>query len=149
MLVHTTDPQRIKDLIVTHRAAVVDFSTEWCGPCKKLAEDFKAVEKKYGDKVAIIEIDKDIVSGRKAVGGQVTEKQFIEILPFYADVARMGGVPVLVFFKDGKRIEKILDEGEQKVGIIFGAIPGLKAPGNQFVSIEEIMDREKMIATKT
>ncbi|MBN2150960.1 MAG: hypothetical protein JW839_05930 [Candidatus Lokiarchaeota archaeon] len=148
MLVHTNDPARIKGLIEAHRAAIVDFSTEWCGPCKKLAVDLEDVEKEYGSEVAIIGVDKDVVSGRKKVEGQVDEARFAQVLPFYADVAGLGGVPVLVFFKDGKRIGKILDEGEREAGMIFGAIPGLKKPGNAFVSIEEIMEREDMVAAR-
>lgn len=145
MLKHTDDPVMIKQLIESHSAAIVDFSTEWCGPCKRLADDLERLNKKYGD-VAIIKVDKDVVSGRKKVEGQASQEKFLEVLPFYSDVARLGGVPVIVFFKNGKKIEKILDEGEQKKGMVFGAIPGLKSPGNQFVSIEEIMAREKMIA---
>jgi len=146
MLEHSDDPATIKRLIESHPAAIVDFSAEWCGPCKQLAVDLEKVNKKYGDEVAIVKVDKDVVSGRKEVKGQVPMDKFVEILPFYADVARLGGVPVIVFFKDGKKIDKILDDGESKKGMVFGALPGLKAADNQFTSIEEIMAREKMIA---
>nr|MDO8111830.1 thioredoxin family protein [Candidatus Sigynarchaeota archaeon] len=146
MLKHSNDPVTIKQLIESHPAAIVDFSAEWCGPCKRLAKDLEKLNLKYDDEVVIIEVDKDVVAGRKNVEGQVTTQKFVEILPFYSEVAQLGGVPVIVFFKNGKKIEKILDEGEKNNGMIFGAIPGLKAPGNQFVSIEEIMESEKMIA---
>ena len=145
MLIRTNDPAEIKRLIELHAAAIVDFSTEWCGPCKMLAEDLKEVEQKYGDTVAVIKVDKDIVAGRKQSEGQVAEADFAEILPFYSDVHALGGVPVIVFFKDGVRIDKILDAGEQMKGAIFGYIPGVKSPGNTSISIEEIMAREKMI----
>lgn len=145
MLEHTDDPATIKRLIESHPAAIVDFSTEWCGPCKQLANDLEKLNKKYGDDVTIIKVDKDIVSGRKESKGQASPQKFMELLPFYDDVSRLGGVPVLVFFKDGKKIDKILDDGEQKKGMVFGAIPGLKVSGNKFTSIEEIMAREKMI----
>nr|MDO8083631.1 thioredoxin family protein [Candidatus Sigynarchaeum springense] len=142
MIVDTTDPAKIKGLIKEHRAVIVDFSTDWCGPCKILAKDFIALEKKYGSELVIIEVDKDVVTGNKQVDGQVPEEKFVEILPFFADVVKQGGVPVLVFFKDGKLINKILDKGERFESMIFGAIPCLKKPANKCVSIEEIMDRE-------
>jgi len=144
MITQTDDPATIKQLIETHAAAIVDFSTEWCGPCNMLAQDLKVIEKKYGD-VAIIKVDKDVIAGRKKVDGQVDEADFKQQLPFYADVNSLGGVPVIVFLKDGKPIDKILDEGERMKGMIYGYIPAVPSPGNKTITIEEIMAREKMI----
>ncbi len=148
MIVHTENPAEIKRLIAAHPAAIVDFSTQWCGPCKRLAAELQAVDGRYGEKVAIIEVDKDAVRDRSASSDAAAEKGFSYELPFYKDVSELGGVPVIVFFKDGKIIEKVLDAGEPKKGMIFGLIPGLKAPGNQSISIEEIMLREKMVARR-
>jgi thiol-disulfide isomerase/thioredoxin len=145
---HTEDPTEIKRLIATHPAAIVDFSTQWCGPCKRLEPELQAVDGRYGENVAIIKVDKDAVRDRSASSDAAAEKGFSDDLPFYKDVSELGGVPVIVFFKDGKLIEKILDPGESKKGMIYGLIPGLKAPGNQCISIEEIMLREKMVAKR-
>jgi thiol-disulfide isomerase/thioredoxin len=148
VIVHTEDPDEIKRLIASHPAAIVDFSTQWCGPCKKLELELQTVDGRYGANLAIIKVDKDAVRDRSASSDAVAEKGFSDDLPFYKDVSDLGGVPVIVFFKDGKLIDKVLDAGEPKKGMIFGLIPGLKAPGNQSISIEEIMLREKMVARR-
>ena len=66
MIVHTEDPAEIKRLIAAHPATIVDFSTQWCGPCKRLELELQTVDGRYGKDVAIIKVDKDAVRDRSA-----------------------------------------------------------------------------------
>jgi len=146
MITRTEDPGIIKKLIESSAAAIVDFSTEWCGPCQKLAKDLEAVNTKYGKQIAI-KADNDVVKGRATRDGKkkIPIDEFMKLLPFYKDVDACGGIPVILFFKHGKRIDKIVLEGEAFNGLVFGAIPGLDVPASGYPSIEGIMRENGMV----
>ncbi|MCF8114509.1 MAG: conjugal transfer protein TraF, partial [Desulfotignum sp.] len=44
---------------IKNKAALVDFSAPWCGPCRQMAPVISKLKEKYKDKAAIVEIDID------------------------------------------------------------------------------------------
>ena len=51
------DTQNI--VLKTNVPVILDFYATWCGPCKMLAPELKALQKEYKDKLVIYKIDVD------------------------------------------------------------------------------------------
>jgi thioredoxin 1 len=75
------------ELINSNKPVLVDFSAEWCGPCKMMKPILEKVKADLGDSATIIkvDVDKDVDKNQSA-----------------ANAYRIQGVPTLIVFKHGK-----------------------------------------------
>ncbi len=71
---------------------MVDFWAEWCGPCRMLGPVIESLAEQYGG---------------KAIVGKVNTDEEPELAMGY----RVSGIPTVIFFKDGKEIDR-------KVGVM-------------------------------
>jgi len=72
-----------QEVINSGKPVLVDFSAEWCGPCKMMAPILKEAKDKLGEIATIIKVDVD--RNREA-----------------AEHFQIQGVPTLILFKNGQ-----------------------------------------------
>ena len=80
---HFTDSNFKKEVLESSHPVLVDFTANWCGPCKMIAPIIEELAKEYAGKIKIGKLDVD-------ANPKTATNYFIM------------SIPTLVFFKDGK-----------------------------------------------
>lgn len=73
----------LNQIIQSDKPVLVDFSAEWCGPCKVMAPILSNVKKEIGEQASIIKVD-------------------IDKNPAAATAYQVQSVPTLIIFRKGK-----------------------------------------------
>lgn len=84
-----------QEVLKSGAPVMVDFWAEWCGPCRMIAPTIEELAAEYNGKLKICKLNTD-------------EN------PDVAGRYQIMGIPSLLFFKDGKLIDKIVGAASKK-----------------------------------
>ncbi|MEY2924008.1 MAG: thioredoxin [Bacteroidota bacterium] len=90
-----------KDIVNSDIPVLVDFSAEWCGPCKMMHPILEQVKGELGEKVKIVKID-------------------VDKNPSLAAAYNVRGVPTLMVFKNGKQLWR--ESGVRQAGELVSIV---------------------------
>jgi thioredoxin 1 len=87
-MVHTvTDATFEEQIIRSDKLAVVDFSAEWCGPCRMVSPIIHELAEEYDGRI---------------VAGEVNVDENPQITMNY----KVRNIPTVLFFKNGEVVDK-------------------------------------------
>lgn len=84
-VMETTQKETFRDVINGQKPVLVDFSAEWCGPCKMMKPILQDLRKIMGDQLRILKLD-------------------VDRNPEVANAFGISGVPTMILFKAGKMV---------------------------------------------
>ena len=89
MAVQFTEDSFETEVLKSDKIALVDFYADWCGPCKMMAPVIEELAEQY--------------KGQAVIG-----KLNVDDEPFVSSRYRVLSIPTLMFFKDGKEVDRIV-----------------------------------------
>jgi thioredoxin 1 len=76
---------KFQELLNSDVPVLVDFTAEWCGPCKMMAPELKKLVDMHGDSLRVIKVD-------------------IDKNPAAANAYQVQSVPTLMLFRKGEQL---------------------------------------------
>ena len=95
--------EQFQAALVSDKPALVEFYTDWCGHCRKIAPMMSSLAEEYGDRMAFFKVDGDKARGLTREHG-------------------VRGYPTILIFSNGEEKGRIV--GAQPEEEIRGAIEG-------------------------
>ncbi|MGQ9835219.1 MAG: thioredoxin [Thermoanaerobaculaceae bacterium] len=95
-ILQVTDENFDKLILNGGKPAMVDFWASWCGPCRMIAPHVEALAQDFAGKAIVAKLDVD--------ANRQTAIRF-----------GIQSIPTLLFFKDGKLVDRVVGAVDKKV----------------------------------
>lgn len=95
MVIQISELDEYKFIITTNDKVVVDFSAQWCGPCKRIAPLFKELSVHHTD-IIFIKVD-------------------VDEAPDISTEENISAMPTFYAYYNGKRVKTLTGASEEKV----------------------------------
>ncbi|MGQ9495354.1 MAG: thioredoxin [Thermoanaerobaculaceae bacterium] len=95
-VLQVTDENFDKLILNGGKPAMVDFWASWCGPCRMIAPHVEALAQDFAGKAIVAKLDVD--------ANRQTAIRF-----------GIQSIPTLLFFKDGKLVDRVVGAVDKKV----------------------------------
>ena len=89
MITLLTEGNFEKEILKAKGPVIVDFFTDWCGPCKMMEPIFEELSKDYKGRLSFIKVN-------------------IDQFPKVADLFGVQGIPCFMIINDKKEVERIV-----------------------------------------
>lgn len=89
MVTEVNDQSFENEVIECEIPVVVDFWAPWCGPCRMIAPVTEELSEEYADRVKFCKLN-------------------VDENPEIAQKYQVMSIPLLIFFKDGQKVDSIL-----------------------------------------
>jgi thioredoxin 1 len=96
MVLEITDQDFDEQVLKSNIPAVVDFWAPWCGPCHMIAPLTEKFSQEYENRIKFCKLN-------------------VDENPQMAEKYRVMSIPLLLFFKDGKKVDESLGAVPERV----------------------------------
>ena len=95
-VIQMTDDRFDEVVLKSELPVMVDFGATWCGPCKKVEPMVEEISEEYAGKMIAVKCD-------------------VEDCPETAAKFGVMNIPTVIYFKDGKPVDKNVGAAPKKV----------------------------------
>ena len=86
--------EQFQQMVSGDKPVLVDYWAPWCSYCRRIGPAYEKIAEEYGDRIEVTKINIDEES-------QLAEAERVEV------------IPTLIFYKNGKAVDSVVNPGSK------------------------------------